>query len=121
MRFVIAGTLNTAFGFGIYSLSMLLGAPVWVALLVANVTGVAFNFLTTGGYAFRSLVVARFPRFAATYLVLYLVNWAMIGWLTMWVPGAIVAQAILTVPLALLSYLLMARFVFAPSVAESSV
>ncbi|MBL8375690.1 GtrA family protein [Accumulibacter sp.] len=113
-RFLAAGALNSVFGFGIYSVSILLHSPVWAALLIANITGVVFNFLTTGGYAFRTLLLARFPRFAAAYLGLYLVNWKLIDWLGHWVPGAITAQAILTVPLALFSYFVMVRFVFAP-------
>jgi hypothetical protein len=75
---------------------------------------VAFNFFTTGGYAFRSLLLSRFPRFAAAYGLIYLINWALIHALQPWVPGVIVAQALLVVPMALLSYLIMARFVFAP-------
>jgi putative flippase GtrA len=120
VRFLAAGALNTLFGFAVYSVSILLGSPVWTALLIANIAGVAFNFVTTGGYAFRSLLMRRFPRFAAAYLGLYLLNWKLIDWLANWVPGAIVAQAILTVPLALVSYFVMARFVFAPIAAKGS-
>ncbi len=114
LRFLFAGGLNTAFGLSVYSASILIGVPVWAALLIANVTGVAFNFLTTGAYAFRSRLLNRFPRFASAYLVIYLVNWALIRWLGLWVPNPIVAQAILTVPMALLSYVIMARWVFGP-------
>jgi putative flippase GtrA len=114
IRFLIAGGLNTLFGFAVYSGAILMGAPVWAGLLIANVTGIVFNFMTTGGYAFRSRVLSRFPRFAGAYLLIYLVNWALIRGLRIWVPDAIVAQAILTLPMALLSYFIMARWVFAP-------
>ena len=119
-RFVAAGLLNTAFGFAVYSVTILAGAPVWLALLVANATGVGFNFITTGGYVFRNLVLARFPRFALAYVALYLLNWALIDWLRGWVDGAIVAQALLTLPLALLSYVVMARLVFVPAAAKGA-
>jgi putative flippase GtrA len=112
LRFLIAGGLNTLFGFGAYSAALLLGAPVWASLLIANLTGIAFNFFTIGGYVFRSMVAHRFPRFAGAYLVLYGINWVSLTWLAKHVSGEIVAQAILTLPLALLSYLVMARFVF---------
>ncbi len=36
----------------------------------------------------------------------------------LWLPGPIVTQAVLTVPLALLSYVVMARFVFAVTPAK---
>jgi putative flippase GtrA len=118
IRFLAAGALNTLFGFAIYSIAILSGLRVWAALLIANISGIAFNFLTIGGYAFRSLLISRFPRFTAAYLALYLINWAAIDWLARWVPGAIVAQAILTVPLALFSYLVMSRFVFVQMIAK---
>jgi putative flippase GtrA len=114
IRFLIAGGLNTLFGFAVYSTAILIGAPVWAGLLIANLTGIVFNFVTTGGYAFRSRVLSRFPRFACAYLIIFLVNWALIRGLAVWFADAILAQAILTVPMALLSYVIMARWVFAP-------
>lgn len=111
-RFIAAGALNTLFGFAIYSAAILWGLPVWTALLVANVAGLGFNFVTTGGYAFRSLLLSRFPRFAAAYLGLYLLNWGLIHGLQSWISGAIMAQALLTLPLAALSYLVLSRLVF---------
>ncbi len=112
LRFLVTGGLNTLFGFVVYSVTILLGQPVWVALAAGNVAGIAFNFVTTGGYVFRDLVMARFPRFAATYLMMYAVNYLLIGWLSERVPNAIVAQAILTPPMTVLSYLLLKYFVF---------
>ena len=113
LRYVLAGGVNAAFGFAMYSLAILAGFPVWSALIAANVAGVAFNFVTMGRYVFRNLVLARFPRFAACYLFVYFVNLAAVEQLSTWVPGKIVGQAILTVPMALLSYFLLKRFVFA--------
>jgi putative flippase GtrA len=117
IRFLLAGALNTLFGFVVYTISIWLGMPVWCALLIANATGVFFNFVTIGGYAFRSLLLARLPRFTAAYAGLYVVNLTLINTLRIWVPSAIAAQAILIVPMAAASYLVMARLVFAPSVA----
>ena len=113
LRFLIAGGVNMLFGLSVYSLAIVVHAPVWVALLLANVAGVAFNFFTTGAYVFRSLLLSRFPRFVAAYLALYLINWALITWLQMWIPNPIYAQATLTIPLAMFSYVLLLRLVFA--------
>ena len=107
-----AGALNTLFGFTVYSAAILWGLPVWAALLVANVVGGGFNFVTTGGYAFRSLLLSRFPRFVAAYVGLYLLNWALIQGLQAWVSDAIVAQLLLMLPLAALSYLVLSKLVF---------
>lgn len=112
LRFLVAGTLNTLLGFTIYSAAILLSAPVWLALMIGLVSGVAFNFFSTGGYVFRDIALARLPRFAFCYLLVYGVNLLSLGWLYQWGIGNIVAQAILSAPVAVFSYFLMARFVF---------
>lgn len=112
MRFLVAGAVNTLFGFVVYSLTILAGAAVWLALLAGILAGVAFNFVTTGGYVFRDLSPRRFPRFLLAYLLIYLVNLGLITLLSPWISNVILAQAIVTLPMALASYLLMARFVF---------
>ena len=112
LRFIVAGGINTLFGYAIYSLGILLGAPVWIALLIGMLLGTVFNFFTTGGYAFRQLSAKRYPRFVACYLLVYGVNILMIEILSRWISNSLVTQAILLVPLATLSYVLMARLVF---------
>lgn len=119
-RFVVVSVLNTAFGFAVYSAVILLRWPVWAALAAGNVAGLCFNFLTTGGYVFRSLVLSRFPAFASVYLLVYLFNWLLIHWLSDVVQGPIVAQAILTAPMAGISYLLLKKMVFAGAGADRS-
>ena len=112
IRFILAGGVNTLFGLAVYSVAITFSAPVWGALLLANATGVAFNFVTTGGFVFRNMLLSRFPCFLATYLAIYLINWTLIAWLTTWVPNPIYAQAVLTVPIAILSYHMLNRYVF---------
>jgi putative flippase GtrA len=112
MRFLIAGAVNTLFGFVVYSVATLAGSAVWLALLAGIFAGVAFNFVTTGGYVFKDLSLKRFPRFLGAYLVIYLANLGLITLLSKWVNDVILAQAIVTLPVAMGSYLLMARYVF---------
>jgi putative flippase GtrA len=111
-RFVVAGVANTAFGFIVYSAAILAGAPVWAALLAGVVAGVVFNYVTIGGYAFRQLSWRNFPLFVLCYAAVYLTNLGLIELLSRSGLGVIVAQAIVTVPLAVLSYLMMRFLVF---------
>ncbi len=111
-RFLLAGGVNTLFGWLIYSASVLLGAPVWMALIISTVIGIAFNFLTIGGYAFKALAVQRLPKFVSAYGLVYAVNLASIGAMKHWVHDPIWVQLLLTPPMALLSFLLMSRWVF---------
>lgn len=112
MRFLVAGGLNTLFGFAVYSFAIISGATVWFALLAGTISGTVFNFFTTGGYVFRELSLRRFPRFLLCYILVYGINLVLIKLLSLWLNNKIVSQAILTFPMALLSYVLMARFVF---------
>lgn len=112
MRFMVAGGVNTLFGFVVYSLSIAAGMAVWLALLIGMLLGIVFNFFTTGGYVFRELSPARFPRFVLCYLLVYFINLELIELTLTLLNNKILSQAILVLPMAILSYFLMARFVF---------
>lgn len=111
-RFLIAGGVNTLFGFLVYSVAILSDLQVWQALLAGILAGLVFNFVTTGGYVFRDLTVRRFFRFAGAYVLIYLVNLGLVALLSEWIDSAILIQGVITIPMALGSYLLMSKFVF---------
>jgi putative flippase GtrA len=113
LRFLVAGGLNTAFGFGVYSALVLLGIPVPAALLIATVAGVFFNFLTYGGFAFRSLELRRLPRFLAAYALIYLFNLALLEGLRAATGlGPIVAQLLCLAIVVPTAYLILKLKVF---------
>jgi putative flippase GtrA len=112
LRFCIAGIANTAVGFISYGGAILAGASIAVALFFGIVAGIIFNFFSIGGYVFRMLMLSRLPRFVCGYLGIYGVNYAAISVLRHWIDSPIIAQLVLTVPMALLSYCIMSRFVF---------
>lgn len=118
VRFLIAGGFNTLFGWLCYSATILLGAPPWLALIIATLIGIGFNFLTLGGYAFRSLVWNRFPRFVLSYAVIYTTNLICLEALEPWVPNPILGQLILTPPQAILSYIILSKMVFNRRIAK---
>jgi len=113
VRFGLAGAVNTVFGFGVYSGLVLLGMPVSVALLIATVAGVFFNFLTFGGFAFRKLEARRLPRFLVAYAAIYLFNLALLeGLRAVTSLGPIVAQLACLVVVAPTAYLVLRAKVF---------
>ena len=112
LRFLIAGGINTVFGFAVYSICISANMKLWVAVLAGMLLGTVFNFLTTAGYVFRELSVARLPRFIICYLLIYSINMILIEPINLLISNMIFSQAIITFPLAFLSYFLMARFVF---------
>lgn len=96
----------------IYGAAILYGLDVWQALLAGILVGIGFNFLTTGGYAFRDLSGHRFLRFCVAYTLIYVVNLILVMWLERWFPNPILIQGVVTIPMALGSYVLMSRYVF---------
>ena len=71
--YLVAGGVNTLFGYGAYSVLVLLGVIPHVAVIVGGIAGVLFNFLTTSA-VFRSRDWRRLPRFLAVYSVMLSLN-----------------------------------------------
>ena len=117
VRFVLVGILNTAFGFGAYAALIYLGAPVWAALIGGNVAGILFNFFTTGAMVFSEVSLSRLPRFASVYLFCYLSNYLAIKALLSLHLSAIESQALISPVVAVMSFVLMSRWVFARKLA----
>jgi putative flippase GtrA len=112
LRFLVAGGVNTLFSLGVNIAALLAGLPVWLAMLLGTVAGIAFNFFTLGGYAFRDLSARRLPRYVLGYAFVYVVALAGFHVLQLGVRNAVMCQTLLVIPVALLSYLIMSRFVF---------
>jgi len=112
LRFLVAGGVNTLFSAGVNIAAMLAGVPVWLSMLIGTIAGIGFNFLTHGGYAFRDMSVQRLPRYLLGYAVVYFFALAAFHVLQLGVRDPVTCQLLLVVPNALLSYLIMLRFVF---------
>jgi putative flippase GtrA len=91
---MIVGALNTAIGYGIYSILILLGLFPEIALLVATILGTAVNYTTTGRLVFENRGHGRLFRFVLGYTVGYLPNAASLRLLVHAGLGPLTAQAI---------------------------
>ena len=112
VKFLAIGGLNTLFGFTVYALFALTELSTFTVLIVSTVAGITFNFFTTGGLVFRDLGLARVPRFLISYAAIFLINLKLIEWLAPLYGGRIWAMAIILLPMTLLSYFMLAGFVF---------
>jgi len=112
VRFLLVGVLNSIFGLGVFSGVVWIGQGTVTALLAGNAAGLVFNFLTTGGLVFRTLALHRLSKFAACYASMLLINYGLLEVLTPLVNNKIVAQAILTFPMAALSYAIMTLWIY---------
>ena len=111
--FLIAGGVNTLFGYGAYSALVLLGMMPHAAVVVGGIAGVLFNFLTTS-VVFRSRDFGRLPRFLAIYAAMLGLNMLLLDLVMRAGLGPLPAQAAI-LPIFTLTFLAMRRFVFAAS------
>lgn len=112
LRFLVTGVVNTLFGYGVFAVTLLATADHRLALLVANVLGVLFNFLTTGRFVFGSRQLHRLPLFIGGYVVCFLVNlWALDFLHDIGVP-AMLAQLVLLPAMVILSFIINKLIVF---------
>ena len=112
MRFLGVGSLNTLFGFAVYSLLALSDLATWKVLIASNLAGITFNFITTGGLVFSDMSLKRVPRFLIFYGVVFMIYLGLIHWLSPVCGGRIWAMAVIMIPMATLTYLLQVWFVF---------
>ena len=119
VRFLLVGMLNSMFGFCVFSAVVWLGQGTVAALLAGNVAGLVFNFFSTGGLVFRTLALTRLPKFLVCYVLMLFMNYGLLAILAPVLDSKILAQAILTVPMASLSYLLLTFWVYKPSAGKT--
>jgi putative flippase GtrA len=113
LRFGVVGVLNAGFGYSVFAL--LLGVGTWpgAALVAAALAGVAFNFQTSRRLVFGSRGHAL--RFVGVYAVVLALNWAALLALRGCGLAELEAQALLTLPIAAVSFLGQQSFVFGPA------
>ena len=115
VRFLLVGTLNTGFSYGIYALCLWLGLHFVAANLVALLLGVVFSFGTQGRLVFHNADPRRFLQFTLFWAVIWGCNIGLIRLLMEMGLGAYAAGALALVPVTLLSYVGQKLFVFAPA------
>ena len=112
VRFLLVGMMNAAFGYGCFAGFLYMGLHYSMALLLATILGVLFNFKSTGALVFGSKNNKLIFRFVAGYIVVYGANVAGIAALKLLGVNPYLAGIALIVPMALLSFVINNRYVF---------
>jgi putative flippase GtrA len=113
LRFGLVGLLNAAFGYTVFAVLVLAGIWPGAALAGTMVAAIAFNFQTSRRLVFRSH--GHVLRFIAVYTVVLLVNLATLRALRWCGLPDLGSQALLTLPIAAMSFIGQRRFVFGPA------
>jgi putative flippase GtrA len=112
IRFLMVGGLNTVFGYTLFAILTYVGVVYPIAIALATIGGVLFNFHSIGKLVFNGAPRSRFWRFVAVYCIVYGVNLGGVHLLLKATHNVYIANAVLLVPLSLLAFFLNRRFVF---------
>jgi putative flippase GtrA len=112
VRFILAGVLNTLFGYAVFAGLTMMGWSDLFSVPSAMAAGIAFNFVSYGKLVFSSLDIRRVPRFVAGYLCLYACDVFGLRLLSRLGMSSYAGQALLVVPLAVVAFFINDRWVF---------
>lgn len=110
-KFLFVGFLNTAFSYFLYAIFVTLGLIANLALFFQYILGVLWNFKTTGTIVFQNKNNKLIFKFIASYIFTFLINSVLLKVLTSFINDYL-AQAILILPIALLSFFILKKWVF---------
>lgn len=112
-RFILVGTLNTAFSFGLYVVFLMVGLPYAIANLLALIAGILVSFRTQGQFVFGNRDTRLLGRFALCWGLVWLVNILLIAVFLRLGLDAYWAGAFALAPTTVLSYFMQKVLVFA--------
>lgn len=109
--FLVAGGMNTLFGYAAFALLIWLGAGNTASVVLGTLAGVLFNF-NTFGRVFAAQGYSRLPHFLGVYAVILALNAGMLHLLTHAGLGTYLAEAAIVAVLSPCSFLAMRSVVF---------
>lgn len=114
VRFLGIGMVNTLFGYGVYAGLIFVKLPTLLALFMATVAGIIFNYFSFGHVVFRVRGGWRvFAKFVIAYAMVYTINAVLLSLLTHGQYfNAYMAQAACVLPSVAMSWILMNWWVY---------
>ena len=111
LKFIFVGFLNTLFSYLLYALFVALGIVANLALFLQYIFGVLWNFKTTGTIVFQNKNNGLIFKFVLSYVFTFFVNSILLKILLVHV-NEYLAQALLILPVAMLSFFILKTWVF---------
>jgi putative flippase GtrA len=109
VKFILVGLLNTAFGYSIFAIAILLGSPPQLALVLQFFVGCVWNYFMHARLVFEHDGYRQMPLYFLAYISIYFVNAVTLALIIRAGATPLLAQAILTPFIAVLSYLLISK------------
>lgn len=114
IKFLGIGAVNTVFGYSVYAALLFIKVPYLIALFVATIAGVVFNYFSFGRMIFNSRGGwPDFGKFVIAYVLIYTINAVLLSILKAhFLLNPYVGQVICVPISVLLSWLLMNYWVY---------
>jgi len=111
-RYIMVGLLNTAVGYSFFAVFIFFGLHYSLAVLLATILGVLFNFKTIGTIVFKNNSNSLIIRFVAVYILTYFLNVEGLHVLKNFRFDIYLAGALMLAPMSIISFILHKTFVF---------
>ncbi|MGB3147026.1 MAG: GtrA family protein [Paracoccaceae bacterium] len=109
VRFLGVGVLNTGFGYAVFAALVLGGLGAQPALALAFALGVLWNYMTHARLVFGASGLARLLPYGLAYAAIYGINALALHLALGAGLSPLLAQALLVLPMAVLSFILISR------------
>jgi len=111
-RFLLIGAINTIFGYGAYTFLVILGIDYRVALTIATVLAVLFNYYTNGSFVFRNKGRKVLLKFILSNVAMYIFNQALLITFVNLGIGKLISQALIIPVIIIISFVINKKWVF---------
>jgi putative flippase GtrA len=107
VKFLFVGVLNTAFGYAVYAVLILIGLAPQPSLAIASFIGVLWNFGIHKRLVFDTQGYRRLPHYILGYCFVYAINATALAVALRAGLHPLMAQALLILPMALLAFVVV--------------
>ena len=114
-KYLLIGGVNTSFGYCVFAFLLFFGIHYSLAVLVATILGILFNFQTYGRFVFKNHSWNLLGRFVFVYTSMYLANITLLLVFDLFVANLYISGAMTTPVIAYLGYILNKRYVWIKS------
>ena len=114
-KYLIVGGVNTVFGYSIFAIFIFFGFHYSLAVLIATILGVLFNFQSYGRLVFKNYSWYFLPRYITGYIIIYFVNLILLLIFDLLVSNLYISGLMVIPFMAILGYLLNKRYVWKTS------
>ena len=114
-KYLIVGGVNTVFGYSVFAILIFFGFHYSLAVLIATILGVLFNFQSYGRLVFKNHSWYFLGKYITVYTFIYFVNLILLVIFDLLVSNLYISGLMVIPFIAYLGYFLNKRYVWKTS------